>query len=120
RETASLSTASASASRMASTPRRSLARSRASCPWASGVRSFPAPALALGVGPSRAGNGPPSEEIGRVHAACGQERAKLPQARSLDLPHALAGEAQAPADRLAGPGRLPLEAGRAAQGRRRL
>src|SRR5207249_10561442 len=42
RETSSRSTASASASRMASTPRRSLARSRASCPWASGGRAFPA------------------------------------------------------------------------------
>src|SRR5439155_1492859 len=115
RETSSRSTASASASRMASTPRRSLARSRASCPWASGVRSFPAPALAAGAGPSRAGNGRPSEEIRRVHAACGQERAKLPQARGLDLPHALAGEAEAPADRLERLGRLPLEAEAAAQ-----
>src|SRR2546427_916576 len=51
-----------------------------------------------------------SEEVRRIHATRREQRAQLPQASGLDLADALAGEAQAPADRLERLGRFAIEA----------
>src|SRR5438445_532226 len=51
-----------------------------------------------------------SEEVRRIHAPRREQRPQLPQASGLDLPDALAGEAQAPADRLERLGRFAIEA----------
>src|SRR5439155_26782787 len=56
-----------------------------------------------------------SEEVRRIHAPRREQRPQLPQASGLDLPDALAGEAQAPADRLERLGRFAIEAEAAAE-----
>src|SRR5438093_398769 len=113
RRVSSRSTAWAFASLTPSTPPRSLARSLASRPRASGARSSSALASRGGGDAGRTPSA--SEEVRRIHAPCREQRAQLPEAPRLDLADTLAGESQTPTNRVERLGRIAIEAEAAAE-----